>query len=172
MAADFEDLVADYLDTLHRKRGLGAGTAETSYYAALEALLGGVGRAMDPKVLCLSQLQNTGAGHPDFGLFTARQIQRGEPRPGQMPERGVVEVKPVADETWLTADTRQVSKYWQHYRLVLVTNYRGFLLLGEDAAGQPARLEQFSLAESESAFWREARHPQAAAKRLGRPFGE
>ena len=99
MAADFEALIADYLETLHRKRAFGAGTAETSYYAALESLLGGIGKAMDPKVFCLSQLQNTGAGHPDFGLFTAKQVQRGEPRPGQMPERGVIEVKPVADET-------------------------------------------------------------------------
>lgn len=172
IAADFEALIADYLETLHRKRALGAGTAETSYYAALESLLGGIGTAMEPKVYCLSQLQNTGAGHPDFGLFTARQVQRGEPRPGQMPERGVIEVKPVADETWLTADTRQVSRYWDHYRLVLVTNYRSFLLLGQDAAGQPVRLEQFSLADSDPEFWREARHPQKAAKRLGRPFGE
>jgi hypothetical protein len=123
-------------------------------------------------VLCLSQLQDTGAGRPDFGLYTARQAQRGEPRAGQMPERGVVEVKSVDDDAWLTADSAQISKYWQRYRLVLVTNYRDFLLLGEDAAGRPAKLESFRLAPDARSFWDRAAHPQKAARELGRSFGE
>ena len=45
-----------------------------------------------------------------------------------------------------------MSKYWSRYRLVLVTNTRGFVLMGEDASGQPARLETFRLAEDVEDF--------------------
>ena len=68
-----------------------------------------------------------------MGLYAARQVQRGRPREGQAPERGVVEVKSSGDDAWLTAESDQVSGYWERYRLVLVTNTRDFLLLGEDA---------------------------------------
>ena len=40
-----------------------------------------------------------------------------------------------------------MSRYWRRYRLVLVTNTRDFVLLGEDAVGRPAKLETFRLAE-------------------------
>ena len=79
-------------------------------------------------------------------------MQKGTPRPGQVPERGVVEVKPAGDDAWLTADSDQVSRYWGLYRLVLVTNTRDFVLVGEDAQGNPVKLETFRLAESEQAF--------------------
>ena len=49
------------------------------------------------------ELAEQGAGHPDFGLYAKRQVQKGTPRPGQIPERGVVEVKPAGDDAWLTA---------------------------------------------------------------------
>jgi hypothetical protein len=49
-------------------------------------------------------------GHPDFGLYAANQVLKGAPR-NQPPERGVVEMKGVDNETWLTAGTDQVSKY-------------------------------------------------------------
>ena len=68
-------------------------------------------------------------------------MQKGKPRTGQIPERGVVEVKPAGDDAWLTADTNQVSRYWGRYRLVLVTNTRDFVLVGEDAQGNPVKLE-------------------------------
>ena len=51
----------------------------------------------------------------------------------------MVEVKPAGDEAWLTAESSQVSGYWEHYHLVLVTNTRDFVLLGEDTQGRPAR---------------------------------
>ena len=54
---------------------------------------------------------------------------------GEIPERGVVEVKGLAETVVATADTGQVSRYWERYRLVLVTNYRDFLLVGVDARG-------------------------------------
>ena len=54
-----------------------------------------------------------------------------------MPERGVVEVKAAGDDAWLTAAGDQVSRYWGRYRLVLVTNTRDFVLVGEDATDRP-----------------------------------
>lgn len=172
MADKLEKAVEEYLKNLRQARSLGAGVAERSYYPILADLLNAIGDDLRPKVLCLSELADTGAGHPDFGLFTRNQCQKGEPRPGQAPERGVVEVKPLADETWVTADTRQVSDYWDAYRLVLVTNYRDFSLIGEDESGRPARLEGFRLADNEKAFWDLAATPQKAARQIGRGFGE
>ena len=49
------------------------------------------------KVFCVGELADQGAGHPDFGLYAAKQVQRCQPREGQTPERGVVEVKSTGD---------------------------------------------------------------------------
>ena len=79
-------------------------------------------------------------------------MQKGAPREGQTPECGVVEVKSPADDAWLTASSGQASRYWGRYRLVLVTNARDFVMLGEDAHGRLATLETLRLAGSESDF--------------------
>jgi hypothetical protein len=42
----------------------------------------------------------------------------------------VIEVKPLDEEILQIASTPQVGKYWTRYRLVLVTNYREFVLIG------------------------------------------
>ena len=167
-----EQIVAAYFADLRDKRGLGAGTPERSYYPAMSKLLDAIGEQLKPKVLCLSDLSNTGAGQPDFGLYVANQVQRGEPRKGQAPERGVIEMKSVKDDAWVTAGTKQVSKYWGAYRLVIVTNLRDFLILGEDANGHVARLETFRLAKTEAEFWEMVAKPQGTAKQVGRAFGE
>ena len=51
-------------------------------------------RRSDRKIVCVPELADLGAGHPDFGLYAANQVQRGRPRQGQIPGCGVVEVKP------------------------------------------------------------------------------
>ncbi len=76
--------------------------------------------------------------HPDFGLYAARQVQKGPSRDGQTPERGVVEVKSPEDDAWLTATGGKAGRYWERYRLVLVTNARDFVLVGE-GRGRQAR---------------------------------
>src|ERR1700730_13152638 len=154
--------------------GTGASTGETSYYGALENLLNGIGKTLKPRVICNGQIHNQGAGHPDFGLYTQAQCSSGVPKEGQghMPERGVVEVKKLADETWITASTAQVSKYWQLYRLVIVTNYRAFLLIGVDDSGKPVRLESFTLAPSDIAFWQACAKPKQTATERGAQFIE
>ena len=92
-----------------------------------------------------------------------RKLLRLEPLPGQLPARGVIEVKSTKDDAWITAAGEQVSRYWGKYRQVLVTNYRDFVLVGQDAEGKFAKLESFRLADSENAFWAAAAHPGSLA---------
>ena len=164
--------VEDYFDDLRKIKASGGGTAETSYYPPLTNLLNAVGGSLKPKVFCVSQLAQQGADHPDFGLFAAKQVSKGQPKLGQIPDGGVVEVKPASDDAWLTADSRQVSKYWELYRLVLVTNTRDFVLLGEDANGNPAKLETFRLSASSAEFDKELQHPRAFANKAGPALAE
>ena len=117
-------------------------------------------------------MADQGAGHPDFGLYAAKQVQRGRPRAGQIPECGVVEVKSPDEDAWLTAESDQVSQYWDRYRLVLVTNTRDFVLLGEDSSGNPAKLETFTLADSEDEFESGLQRPRVFARKVGAGLGE
>ena len=164
--------VEDYLGDLRRIRASGGATGERYYYPPLNNLLAAVGTTLKPKVYCVGELAQQGAGHPDFGLYAASQLQRGSPREGQLPECGVVEVKPVGDDAWLTADSAQVSRYWNKYRLVLITNTRDFVLLGEDAAGNPTRLETFRLASTLGEFESRLQTPRAFARDVGPALGE
>ncbi|PKO17091.1 DNA methyltransferase [candidate division BRC1 bacterium HGW-BRC1-1] len=162
--------VEQYLKNLSEIHCTGGATAETSYYARLETLLNEVGAKLKPKVRAVAQLANMGAGSPDFGLFTANQFQKAKddkPLKGVPPERGVVEVKGWTDDSFVTAKTEQVSKYWKHYGLVLVTNYRDFVLIGRDEAGQPLRLETYRMADSEKEFRVLLAHPRKAADTQG-----
>ncbi len=172
MALDPIEIAEEFFESVRKVRALGAGTPETAYYPALSTLLERVGATLSPKVLPLSQLANTGAGSPDFGLFAANQLQKGEPRKGQMPERGVIEVKGVDDASLFTSTPAQLSKYFDAYRLVLVTNLRAFQLVGEDATGQATRLEAFKLAETPAEFWTLVKTPSASAKEIGLAFIE
>ena len=92
-----------YFAELARVRASGGSTVERSSYGPVSNLLNTVGAMLSPKVFCVGELADQGAGHPDFGLYAARQVQRKKPRPGQTPERGVVEVKGVEDDAWVTA---------------------------------------------------------------------
>jgi hypothetical protein len=167
--------IETYLRELRDIRSSGAGVKETSYYPALSNLLNEVGKRLKPRVRCIINLANRGAGLPDGGLFTPEQFQKAseaEPLPGQLPARGVIEVKSAKDDAWLTADGEQVSRYWGKYRQVLVTNYRDFVLVGQDADGKFAKLESFRLADSEKAFWAATAHPGSLAKKIEARFEE
>ena len=83
-----------------------------------------------------------------------------------------MEVKAASDDAWLTADSAQVSGYWDRYRLVLVTNTRDFVLLGEDSLGQPTKLETFRLADSTADFETKLQHPRAFANSVGPALAE
>ena len=162
----------DYFAGLRRIRASGGATGERSSYAPLAALLDAVGATLKPRVFCVGELADQGAGHPDFGLYTARQVQRGRPRPGQAPERGVVEVKPAGDDPRAPAVREQTARYWARYRLVLVTNLREFTLIGPAADGTETTLEAFRLAASGAEFDRLLQRPRAFAQAVGAALGE
>ena len=164
--------VEAYFTDLRLVRGSGGATNERSLYVPLANLLNAVGGALRPKVFCVQELADQGAGHPDFGLYTTQQVQKGKPKSGQKPERGVGEVKPLADDAWLTASGDQVSRYWDGYRRVLVTNARDFVLMGEDTSGQPVRLETFRIAASDEEFNARLERPRAFANEVGAGLGE
>ncbi|MDE0127420.1 MAG: N-6 DNA methylase, partial [Bryobacterales bacterium] len=175
MAGPNKKLVAAvevYFTDLRRVRASGGATGERSYYPALEGLLRTVGATLKPKVFCVLELANQGAGHPDCALYAARQVQQSRPRPGQVPERGVVEVKGVDDSARLTAESDQVSRYRDRYGLVLVTNLRSFVLVGTDGVGSHTKLETFRLAEDADDFWRRVATPRAFARKVGAGLGE
>ena len=143
-----------YLQELAANRS--SGVAETSNYKALATLLDAAGAALKPPVRCVINPKSLGAGIPDLGLYTPDQLQRAGPdlpRKAQIPARGVAEVKGLPDDVDAIAGTAQVDKYLQKYRQVLVTNYRDFLLVGLDKQGRTVRLERYTLAASEAAFW-------------------
>jgi len=170
-------LLEAYFRRLLEIRQSSAGVKEESYYDALSNLLSAIGSGLKPHVRCILQLGNRGVGRPDGGLFSEEQWKQGDqhkPLLGlpQPPNRGVIEVKPTSDDAWVTADTRQVTSYWQHYRQVLVTNYRDFVLVGQDQDGNPVKLEAYRLADTEDEFWTQAAHPRAFARRHGAAFME
>jgi hypothetical protein len=170
------DVLETYLGELRANRSSGSGTEETSGYVALANLLNAIGHTLKPKVRCLIQVKNSGAGLPDGGLFTPDQLEdtdeeaalRGIP----VPSRGVVEVKAARAEVEETAASKQVRAYVMRYGQVLVTNYRDFLLLRRGDNGQPIRLESFRLAPDEKSFWEAAAQPRKTARELGERFAE
>ena len=165
--------LASFLAAAHAVHISGAGTKETSYYTSLDNLLDGIGETLKPKVRCVMQLKSLGAGNPDGGLFTADQFDRKTEAPKNIaaPARGVLEVKAPSETVDFTAASVQVAKYWDRYRLVLVTNLRDWLLIGE-RAGKRVALERYTLADTEAAFWVLAAHPVPAQQEQGRAFAD
>ena len=101
--------VEEYLAELRRIRATGGGTGKLSYYPPLNNLLNAVGSSLRPKVHCVSQLAQQGEGHPDFGLYAAKQVQGGKPKQGQTPEGGVVEVRSVHSNRVLPTEITCIS---------------------------------------------------------------
>ena len=60
----------------------------------------------------------------------------------------------------------------QKYGLVLVTNYRDFVLVGRDDHGKPVRLETYRMAQSEAVFRTLLAHPRKTAAEQGERLGE
>ncbi len=165
-----------YLEELRAIRSSGAAVKESSGYGALANLFNVIGGALKPKVRCFIHVRNSGAGLPDGGLFTSDQIKNTDeetPLLGiPLPARGVIEVKGTDAEIDDLADTEQVRGYVKHYGLVLVSNYRSFLLLKRGDNGSPIRLELFQLAPDEKSFWQAAAQPRKTANELGERFAE
>jgi len=165
-------IVEEYLAELKAIRASGAGVPETSYYPALSNLFNAIAKTLKPKVRCVMNLRNLGAGMPDGGLFTADQFA-GDLKKGQVPSRGAIEAKGASKELPAIALSQQVRDYLARYGIVITTNLRSFAILTADPNGGPDPRESFALAENEHDFWnRVAAHPRAAAQLKGDQFIE
>ncbi|MFM2041819.1 MAG: hypothetical protein RLY86_395 [Pseudomonadota bacterium] len=167
--------LADYLSDIHDTRRSPAASDELSYYPALHQLLNRLGREMTPAVFCIHQPRGGAGDKPDYALYTTAQMSRdelGNPLPGVRPERGVIEAKPPTADLELIARSAQVQRYWDAYQLVLVTNFRAFLVIGRDQFGRQAYLERFDLTPDADSFWRLAARPQTAPAGLEMRFVE
>ena len=68
------DALEAYLSELSANRAAGS-VPETSGYGALATLLNEVGHKLKPRVRCVVNPANRGAGIPDGGLFIANQFE-------------------------------------------------------------------------------------------------
>lgn len=159
---------ADYLDELYTVSGIGV--PETSGYPALSKLLNAVGDSLKPKITAVIHPANNGAGIPDGGLFSARELKKhgiDSPTLFQLkPERGVIEVKPLDTDLSAFESTPQVRGYLEHYGQILLTNYRSFALWSWNE-GRAVKGESYTLAGSEKEFWdkvhtlrKDTKHPE------------
>ncbi len=166
-------LVEAYLRDMQAIHASGSAVKETSYYGPLERLLNAAGVALKPRVRAVVHPRNQGAGIPDLALYSADQFAKTSGAtllPGQLPARGVVEVKGLGDDVAVIACSEQVRRYGECYGQVLVTNYRNFLLLARGADGTLVSLEAYTLAPGEAAFW--AADPRALVDTHGAPLFE
>jgi hypothetical protein len=166
-----QNVLSDYLSEIARIRATRAGTGEISYYSALTGALNAAGEKLKPRVFCVSNLRNTGAGFPDMGLFAGTVAHAPDAWPtGRPPERGVVEVDDIPAELSIKQNSAQVARYLAEYHLVLVTNYRNFVLLCIDAAGRTEVRERFSFGCPDAAAFfalaRADRRPTGLATRF------
>lgn len=170
-----ENLIERYLTDIGEIRGTRSNVPETSFHPVLEQLLSEIGKKLSPKVRCVINLANRGAGLPDGGLFSADQFRcktrdadaKENPLLVQNPSRGVIEAKPPPEDVRQVAQTEQVERYWKRYGTVLVTNFRAFALIGNGPRRRPYVLESFALAESEREFWGMVAHPRKATSEQG-----
>ena len=80
-------VVETYFADLGRVRASGGATGERSSYGPLANLLNAVGATLKPKVFCVGELADQGAGHPDFGwlYWEAGNGLLARPRPDYQP---------------------------------------------------------------------------------------
>ena len=164
-----------YLRELYEIRSTGAAVAETSYY-------GRPGQPaqrnrQDPQAQgpVHHQLEEPGrrsAGRRPLHPGPVPEGRRAEPLPGQIPARGVIEVKSTSDDAWLTADGEQVTRYWGKYRQVLVTNLPGFSAGGAGRRRQPGEAGSLPPGRQRSRVLERGRPPPPPATAHGERFLE
>ena len=146
--------VAEYLHELYLISGVSV--PETSGYPALSKLLNAVGDSLKPKITAVIHPANNGAGIPDGGLFSAKELKKhGADSPALFqlkPERGVIEVKALDADLSSFESSPQVRNYLEHYGQILLTNYRSFALWSW-RGGKAVPGERYSIAPSAKEFW-------------------
>jgi len=115
--------VAEYLHELYLISGVSV--PGTSGYPALSKLLNAVGDTLKPKITAVIHPSNNGAGIPDGGLFSSKELKKhGPDSPGLFqlkPERGVIEVKSLEADLSSFESSAQVRNYLEHYGQILLT---------------------------------------------------
>ena len=111
--------VEQYFSAMRLAHSLGAQTAETSFYTPLANFLNVVGEGLKPRVVFQAHPGSHGAGIVDGGLFPVSRGSQREPLPGQLPERGAVEIKPPGASMEGLAESAQVRRYLGTYGLCL-----------------------------------------------------
>ncbi|HRK13876.1 MAG TPA: hypothetical protein PK490_06280 [Prosthecobacter sp.] len=160
--------VADYLHELYLISGVSV--PETSGYPALSKLLNAVGDSLKLKITAVIHPSNNGAGIPDGGLFSAKELKKhGADSPALFqlkPERGVIEVKALDADLSSFESSPQVRNYLEHYGQILLTSYRSFALWSW-RGGKAVPGERYSIAPSAKEFWdkthtvrNDAKHPE------------
>jgi len=146
--------VADYLHELYLISGVSV--PETSGYPALSKLLNAVGDSLKPKITAVIHPSNNGAGIPDGGLFSSKELKKHGPDSPALfqlkPERGVIEVKALDADLSSFESSPQVRNYLEHYGQILLTNYRSFALWSW-RGGKAVAGERYSIAPSAKEFW-------------------
>lgn len=122
----------NYSNSVRRIHATNLGTAETSYYPALNTLFQALGDEVIPKLMPLSQLSDRSVDdgtYPDFGLLERQSHALVLP----------VEVKPVVTKLASLAASTQARDYAKAYGggLCLVTNLWQFSLVRLDDDGKP-----------------------------------
>lgn len=150
------NLLEIYLRHLSDIRSSGASVGEIDCRSALENLFDEVGKTLQPKVRCTIDRNLKGAGVPDGGFFSASQFRKVSdkaPLDLQNCDRGVIEIRETGEDIWHIIQSDRISRDWQQYGLVLVANYRDFILIEWDASSQPVLVERYRLAQNEADFW-------------------
>ncbi|MEZ5300870.1 MAG: N-6 DNA methylase [Verrucomicrobiales bacterium] len=115
-----------------------------------------MGDSLKPKITAVIHPTNSGAGIPDGGLYSAKELRKhGTDAPSLLdlkPERGVVEVKPLDHDLSAFESSAQVRDYLEHYGQILLTNYRSFALWSW-RGGKAIRGESHVIAPNETEFW-------------------
>jgi hypothetical protein len=110
-----------YIAAMRTAHSLGAHVAETTFYTPFANLLNTIGERLKPRVHFQAHPGTHGAGLADGGLFPLSRGSQREPLPGQLPERGAVEIKPPGADLAVLAHSAQVLRYLQTYNLCLIT---------------------------------------------------
>lgn len=153
----------DYFQRMKEVKG-GQSAGETSYYDAIAQMMNAIAEALDIDLLCNPQIRSEDGKIPDYGLFSKSRCHA-DVAPGADPEFGVIEMKYLNEEVRDTAVGRQVGNYLESHGIVVVSNFREFLLLGIDRNGNPWELDFVSLAKSEDEFWKLVGDPTPAARK-------
>ena len=171
-SAKITKAVRDYFKDIRTTYNTGGGTDEESYYPAFRDLMNKIGK--DLSIVCVAQLRDQGADHPDFGLYAKEQSDRPPPVVGQSdpPRHGVVEAKGVNTALDKIEQSEQVTKYLRGYQLVMATNYREFRLFRKTDSGRAELLESLIISDNADEFLRIAESPQRAANNYGTQIWE